>query len=147
MVSDGVAGWSTVRTGIVIVLATAFVAQTAVAHHSFAPRFDAHKPMRITGTVTRFQSRNPHAYLHVEAVDESGQRHEYVCTSHGATQLARVGIIPEVLAPGTMVTLTGPQARDDPYMCFFKTVELADGRVLNVDGASGGAERGAVSRR
>ena len=94
--------------------------------------------MRITGIVVRYESRNPHAYLHVEAADESGQRHEYVCASHGATQLARVGIIPELLAPGTMVTLTGPQARNDPYMCFFNTVEFADGRVLSVDGPGGG---------
>ncbi len=125
------------RTGIVIVLATALAAQTALAHHSFAPHFDPHKPMRITGTVTRYLSRNPHAYLYVEAVDERGQRHEYVCASHGATQLARVGILPEMLTPGTMVTLTGPQARNDPYMCFFNAVEFADGRVLNVDASTG----------
>jgi hypothetical protein len=126
------------RTGVVVVIATAFATQTAVAHHSFAPHFDPQKPMRITGIVVRYESRNPHAYLHVEATDESGQRHEYVCASHGATQLARVGIIPELLAPGTMVTLTGPQARNDPYMCFFNTVEFADGRVLSVDGPGGG---------
>lgn len=133
------------RTGIVIVLAAAFATQTAVAHHSFAPRFDPDKPMRITGTVTRFQSRNPHVYLYVDSVDESGQRHEYVCASHGATQLARVGILPEMLAVGTKITLTGPQARNDPFMCFFNTVELADGRVLHVDDA-GGAESAAPRR-
>jgi len=127
------------RTSIVVVVVAAFVAQAAAAHHSFAPHFDSQKPMRITGTVTRFVARNPHVYLYIEAIDDSGQRHEYVCTSHGATQLARVGILPEMLAPGTMVTLAGPQARNDPYMCFFNTVAFADGRVLDVNGPGGTA--------
>jgi hypothetical protein len=125
------------KAGVVVVIATAFATQTAVAHHNFAPHFDPRKPMRISGIVVRYESRNPHAYLHVEAADETGQRHEYVCASYGATQLARVGLIPEMLAPGTMVTLTGPQARNDPYMCFFNTVEFGDGRVLNVNGPGG----------
>jgi hypothetical protein len=120
-----------------VVLAAAFVAQMAAAHHSFAPHFDQSKPMRITGTVTRLVSRNPHVYVYVDGVDESGRRHEYVCASHGATQLERVGIAPEMLAPGTTVTLRGPQARNDSYMCFFTSVEFADGRVVDVNGRSG----------
>jgi hypothetical protein len=40
-----------------------------------------------------------------------------------------------MLQPGTTVTLTGSQARNDPYRCFFNTVELDDGRVSNVNGS------------
>jgi hypothetical protein len=118
----------------------------AIAHHSFAPRFDRSKPMRITGTVIRLESRNPHVFLHLQAIDASGQPHEYVCASHGATQLARVGISAQMLSPGTKVTLTGPQARNDPYMCFFNTIELADGRVLDVDGPGGARRDDAAGR-
>jgi hypothetical protein len=114
-------------------------AVTASAHHSFAPHFDASKPVNISGRVTEFEQRNPHAYLHIEAVDENGRTREYRCESHGVTQLTRNGITPDMLAPGTQVTVTGSQARRDPYMCFFNTVEFADGRVLNVNGPSGGA--------
>jgi hypothetical protein len=106
----------------------------ALGHHSFAPHFDASKPVEITGPITEFERRNPHAYLHVEAVDENGLTREYVCESHGVTQLSRNGITPEMLSVGTIVTLTGSQARSDPYMCFFNTVGFADGRVLNVNG-------------
>jgi hypothetical protein len=107
---------------------------TVVAHHSFAPHFDASKPVVITGVVSEYEQRNPHAYLHVKAVDENGRTRAYICESHGVTQLARNGITPAMLMPGTAVTLTGSQARRDPYMCFFNTVEFADGRVLNVNG-------------
>jgi len=107
----------------------------AWAHHSFAPHFDASKPVEITGPITEYEQRNPHAYLHVAAVDENGLTREYVCESHGVTQLRRNGITPEMLSVGTTVTLTGSQARNDPFMCFFNTVEFADGRVFNVNGA------------
>lgn len=108
--------------------------QPVLAHHSFAPHFDADKPVVITGTITEYERRNPHAYLHVAALDENGLTREYVCESHGVTQLARNGITPDMLARGATVTLTGSQARRDPYMCFFNTVALADGRVLSVNG-------------
>jgi hypothetical protein len=104
------------------------------AHHSFAPHFDASKPVEITGPITQFEQRNPHAYLHVAAVDENGRTREYVCESHGVTQLSRNGITPAMLSVGTTVTLTGSQARNDPYMCFFNTVGFADGTVLDVNG-------------
>jgi hypothetical protein len=104
------------------------------AHHSFAPHFDASKPVEITGPITQYEQRNPHAYLHVAAVDENGRTREYVCESHGVTQLSRNGITPAMLSVGTIVTLTGSQARNDPYMCFFNTVELSDGTVLDVNG-------------
>jgi hypothetical protein len=107
---------------------------TAVAHHSFAPHFDSTKPVRISGVITEFEARNPHAYVHIEAVDENGQTREYVCESHGVTQLTRNGIPPSMLAPGAAITVTGSQARRDPYLCFFDNVELPDGRVLNVNG-------------
>ena len=107
------------------------------AHHAFAPHFDADKPVTITGTVLEYEQRNPHAYLHVAAVDENGRRREYVCESHGVTQLARNGLRPDMLEPGTLVTLTGSQARRDPYECFFSTVAFEDGRVLSVNGPRG----------
>jgi len=106
------------------------------AHHSFAPHFDLSKPVEISGTVIEYERRNPHAILHVTAMDENGLTHEYVCESHGFTQLARNGITPAMLQPGVNVTLTGSQARQDPYRCFFSTVKFDDGPNLSVNGPS-----------
>lgn len=117
-------------TGLACVLG---VAASAPAHHSFAPHFDRSKPVVISGVVSEYEQRNPHAYLHVMAEDAGGQTHEYVCESHGVTQLTRNGITADLLTRGTVVTLTGSQARRDPYMCFFRTVEFSDGRVFDVD--------------
>ena len=125
----------------VTVLGAASVAFAAQAHHSFAPHFDASKPISISGTITEFEARNPHSYLHVAAVDENGKTQEYVCESHGVTQLTRNGITPEMLKTGTQVRVQGSLSRHSEYMCFFDHVELADGRVLDVNGPTGAQAR------
>jgi hypothetical protein len=105
----------------------------ALAHHSFAPHFDASKPVNISGSVTEFEARNPHSYLHISAVDENGRTREYVCESHGVTQLSRAGLTKELLNAGTRVRVTGSLSRHSPYMCFFDSVEFADGHKINVN--------------
>jgi hypothetical protein len=50
--------------------------------------FRCHQKVNISGTVKEYEARNPHSYLHVNAVDENGRTREYVCESHGVTQLS-----------------------------------------------------------
>jgi hypothetical protein len=120
-------------------VAASLGAGAALAHHSFAPHFDASKPVSISGVVTEYEARNPHSYVHVAAQDENGKTHEYVCESHGVTQLTRNGISPEMLKAGTKLRLEGSLSRHSPYMCFFDSVELADGKTLSVNGPQGAA--------
>jgi hypothetical protein len=115
-----------------------------------APNFDASKKVHISGTVKEYEARNPHSYLHVNAVDENGRTREYVCESHGVTQLSRIGITPQLFKAGTKVRITGSLSRQSPYMCFFESVEFADGRTVSVNGpaGSGGAPQpSSVSQR
>jgi hypothetical protein len=125
-----------VRNLAALVAATS-IAMAAGAHHSFAPHFDSKKPVSISGKVTEFEARNPHSYLHVRAVDENGRTQEYICESHGFTQLKRNGITPAMLKAGTEVRIEGSQSRNDPHRCFFTDVYFPDGRTLNVNGPTG----------
>ena len=120
-----------------LVVVSALCVAGAQAHHSFAPHFDASKPVSIEGTVTEYEQRNPHSYLHIAAPDENGRTREYVCESHGVTQLTRNGIRPDMFKAGTKVRVTGSLSRHSPYMCFFDSVEFADGRTLSVNGPTG----------
>src|SRR5262245_33243231 len=115
------------------------LAAPLLAHHSFAPHFDSSKPANISGTVTKFEAQNPHSYVHIAATDENGRTREYVCESHGVTQLTRNGITPQLLKAGTKVRVTGSMSRHSPYMCFFDFVEFEDGRKLSVNGPTGSA--------
>jgi hypothetical protein len=120
-------------SAIAVVVGTLLSVPAAFAHHSFAPHFDASKPVSISGTVTEFEARNPHSYLHMDATDENGRTRQYVCESHGVTQLSRAGITPQVLKAGTKLRVTGSLSRHSPYMCFFDKIEFADGRALSVN--------------
>jgi len=122
------------RMAAMVILCLLLGAAHPDAHHSFAPHFDSSKRVSVSGTVKEFESRNPHSYLHINAVDENGRTREYVCESHGVTQLQRNGITPSMLKAGTSIRVTGPISRHDPYMCFFDTVEFPDGRTLSVNG-------------
>lgn len=117
----------------------AFITVSTFAHHSFAPHFDADKPVSITGTIIEYEQRNPHAYLNIRAEDADGRVTQWRCESHGYTQLARNGITPDMLSKGTVVGISGSQHRRDPTMCFFDTVYLEDGRELSVNGPRGQA--------
>ena len=123
------------------------VAVCASAHHSFAPHFDASKPVSISGTVKEFEARNPHSYVHIDAVDENGRTREYVCESHGVTQLTRNGLTPAMLKAGTKIRVEGSLSRHSPYMCFFDSVEFADGRKLSVNGPAGPRTPPALAKR
>ena len=126
----------TMRICSALTLAVLIGAAAPAAHHSFAPHFDRDKPVSISGTITEYERRNPHSYLHITATDENGRSREYVCESHGVTQLTRNGVTPALLKPGTKVRVNGSLSRHSPYMCFFDSVELPDGRVLNVNGSN-----------
>jgi hypothetical protein len=122
-----------IRSTAALVIAIS-VATMAGAHHSFAPHFDSNKPVSISGKVIQFEARNPHSYLHISAIDENGRTQEYICESHGYTQLSRNGITPKLLKPGTEVRIDGSQSRNDIHRCFFNNVYFPDGRALNVNG-------------
>jgi len=132
---------------LALALGVSLGASNAFAHHSFAPHFDASKPVSISGTVTEFEARNPHSYVHIAAVDENGKTREYVCESHGTTQLSRNGLTPAMLKAGTSIRVTGSQSRHSPYMCFFDSVEFADGRKVSVNGPAGPRTAPALATR
>src|SRR5678815_457619 len=118
---------------ITIAVSSLLIVPQAFAHHSFAPHFDSSKPANISGTVTQYEARNPHSYLHIAAVDENGRTREYVCESHGVTQLTRNGIRPDMFKTGARVRVTGSMSRHSAYMCFFDSIEFADGKKLSVN--------------
>jgi len=52
--------------GIVLLLA----AVPARAHHGLASKYDTHKPITLTGTITRISWDNPHVHLYLQAMDK-----------------------------------------------------------------------------
>jgi DNA/RNA endonuclease YhcR with UshA esterase domain len=100
------------------------------AHHSFAAEFDAANKIKLTGTVTKLQWRNPHTYFFVDIADEKGAVHNWAFELGSPNVLMRRGWTNESLKAGDTVTVEGARARDGSYKANANSVVLASGKRL-----------------
>jgi len=103
----------TFRSGLALVAATAIMAE-ASAHHSFASEFDRNQPFEVTGAVNALVWTNPHARLHIDVEDESGEIVTYDFELVSPNSLMREGWSKNDLKPGDRVTVSGHRARNRP---------------------------------
>ena len=64
----------TIRNAVVLIVVSGLLAlQPLDAHHSFAAEFDANQPIKFTGSVTKVDWTNPHAWIYMDVKNETGQ--------------------------------------------------------------------------
>ena len=100
------------------------------AHHSFAAEYDSTKSITVIGEVIRLEWTNPHARVVVEGKDENGKMNKWDFELGPPTVLMRRGWGRNSLKPGTMVTVTGFRAKDEPNTANARNVTLPDGRQV-----------------
>ncbi len=83
----------------------------AVAHHASGPFYDSTRKVEIQGAVTRFVFRNPHAFLHVDGVDEKGEKGEWQIELGAPVSLTRTGWTPDTIQIGLVIKAAGQPAR------------------------------------
>ncbi len=112
------------------------------AHHSFAAEYDEHKPVTLTGSVTKMEWMNPHARFYVDIKDASGKVTNWEFELANLNALIRRGWTRTSLKPGDVITVEGFLARDGSPLVNAKTVTLSTGRKVfagsSLDGAAGG---------
>src|SRR3954469_18093655 len=101
-----------------IVVVTSFAglligAVPVMAHHSFAAEYDASKPIKLTGTVTKIEWTNPHCYFYIDVKNEaSGKTDNWALEMGNPNALLRAGWTPNSVKIGDAVTVEGTLAKD-----------------------------------
>ncbi len=105
------------------------------AHHAFAAEFDGSKPVKLTGTVTKMDWINPHAWLYVDVKGTDGKVVAWMIEGGAPNALLRRGWNRRSVPPGTVVIVEGFRAKDGSTRASGGAVTLPDGTKLFI-GAS-----------
>ena len=84
----------------------------AVPHHSFTAEFDVNRPIELTGTITRIEWTNPHAWLFIDVEDDDNNVQSWAIELLGINTLLRRGWTRDKVKAGDIVEVEGFGARD-----------------------------------
>ena len=84
---------------------------TASAHHSFGATYDVNKEVKLEGKLMQIVYRNPHSFVHVQALDDKGMPQRWAIEWGGTSQLANAGVKRETLKVGDAVVITARPSR------------------------------------
>lgn len=114
-------------------LGLSLLASSGTAHHSFSAQFDAEKPFKMVGTVTKVEWRNPHAWFYIDVEDDSDKVNNWGMELASPNLLMRKGWGRSSLKIGDTVTVEGFLARDGSNTGNAQSVTLnASGKTLFV---------------
>ncbi len=109
------------------------------AHHSFAAEFDAKRPVKLRGTITRMEWINPHAWIHIDVEGPDGKVVNWMIEAGTPNTLFRRGFTKDSLVPGTEILVDGYLSKDGSNRANGRDVTLPDGRKLFLGSSGTGA--------
>ena len=98
----------------------------AEPHHSFAAVFDINRPVDFTGTVTRLEWTNPHAWIHMRVEDTNGNVQVWSIELIGINTLLKQGWTPDELQTGDFINVKGFGARDGSTSANASVITIVD---------------------
>jgi Family of unknown function (DUF6152) len=96
------------------------------AHHSFAAEFDADKPLKMKGVVTKIEWSNPHTYFYVDVTEPDGKVVNWGMEMGSPNGLMRAGWTRNTMKVGDEVTVEGSQAKDGALVGNARAVTLLE---------------------
>jgi Family of unknown function (DUF6152) len=107
------------------------IALPLLAHHSITAEFDTSKSFTVKGTLTKIEWVNPHAYVYLDAKDDSGATVSYSFETGPPGNLRRSGVLRTMFAVGDNVTIDAWAAKDGTrHLGLVKAFHFADGHSV-----------------
>jgi hypothetical protein len=98
------------------------------AHHAFAAEFDEKKPIKVQGSVVKWELTNPHSWIHIDVKGPDGKVATWMIEGASPNNLYRLGLTRESLPPGSNITVEGYQAKDGSTRAVGRNITFTDGR-------------------
>jgi hypothetical protein len=100
----------------------------ALPHHSIAAEFDSTKPVTVTGTVTKIEWMNPHAWLYLDVQSAAGEIEKWQFEFGAPSELVRRGWRRTDLKEGQHVTVQAILARKGGNTANARAILLPSGK-------------------
>jgi hypothetical protein len=132
---------ATARALGAIAIAVGLLRLTApvVAHHAFSAEFDAKRPVKLEGVVTKVEWINPHSWIHIEVKKPDGTSQAWMIEAGAPNSLTRRGFTKESLPIGTKIVVDGYQAKDGAARANGRDLTFSDGKKLFMGSSGTGA--------
>jgi hypothetical protein len=116
------------KIGVSLLVGAALVlaaAPRASSHHAFAAEFDINRPVKLSGTVTKIEWTNPHAWLFIDSKQDNGSVQSWAIELVGINDLLRLGWGRDKVKPGDVINVDGFGARNGTNTANAASVTLA----------------------
>jgi hypothetical protein len=117
------------RRFLLAVAVVAMLAPPLAAHHSTA-MYEMANPTTITGTVTRFEWTNPHAFVYLDVKDDKGNVVAWEIEMMSLNHLRSYGWMRSTIKSGDVITCTGGRAKSGAPSMISALMKLPDGREI-----------------